>query len=207
MSSWQYAFLFPQLPHQLRPANAVKHLTEFGAEFDGSIRMCVLVDDEGHVLDVGEEIALREPFEQDLIRHLEIGKSFSIQLRSADLVISVEFLLDSRNPHISLGWSRRLIEQSPPTIQRDFWKGLRSFAKECNAGYVVIVDDAPDHFEDRFIDIDGKRRFDLRVNHHYGLGLREVWLQSCVRSTLPEGVTYGDSEQFGEGFDRHFVTM
>ncbi|WP_157605042.1 hypothetical protein [Schlesneria paludicola] len=207
MSSWQYAFLFPQLPSQLRPANAVKRLTEFGADFDGSIRMCVPVDDQGHVLDVGDEIALREPFERDLIRHLEIGKSFSIQLRHPDLVISAEFLLDAPNPHISLGWSRRLFKESPLMIQRDFWRVLRSFAKDCNAGYVVIVDDAPDHFEDRFIDIDGKRMFDLRLNHRYELGLREVWLQSSVTSTLPEGATYGDSEQLGDGFERYFVTM
>ncbi|HEY0981176.1 hypothetical protein [Schlesneria sp.] len=207
MSSWQYAFLFPQSPSQLHPADAVNHLTEFGAEFDNSIRICVPVDDDGHVLDVGEEISLNEPFERDLIRHLEIGKSFSIQLRSADLVISAEFLLDAPNPHISLGWSRRLLEESTPMIQRDFWKALRSFARDCNAGYVVIVDDAPDHFEDHFIDIDGKRMFDLHVNHRYGLGLREVWLQSCVTSTLPEGVTYRDSEQLGEGFERHFIVI
>ena len=204
MSSWQYAFLFPKFPNQLRPANAARHLTAF-AEFDGSLRMCVPVDDEGHLLDVGEEIALGEPFELELIRYLEAGKSFSTQLRRTDIVLSVEFLLESPNPHMSIGWSHRLFDELPAPVQNNLWSAIRSFAKDCNAGYVVIVDDAPDHFEDRFLDIDGKRIFDLHVDHRYGLGVREIWLQTCIMSILPEGATYGESEQIGEGFERHFI--
>jgi hypothetical protein len=121
--------------------------------------------------------------------------------------VSVEFLLGAPNPHVSLGWSRRRNGELPPLIQGGGWKAIRSFAKDCNAGYVVIVDDAPDHFEDRFIDIGGRRVFDTHVNHRYGLGIREVWVRSPVTSPLPEGVIYGDSEQLEEGFERHFVTI
>ena len=205
MSSWQYAFLFPQSPNPLCPRNATRHLTDFGAEFDGSIRINAPIDDEGHLFNVGEEIDLREPFERELKNHLENGKSFSIQLRSTDIVLSVEFILESRNPRISIGWSRHLFDKLLHTIQSDFWKAIRSFAKECNAAYVVIVDDAPDHFEDRFLEIEGRRMIDLDVNHGYGLGLREVWLQLSAMVTLPEGASYVGSEDIGEGFQRHFV--
>ena len=207
MSSWRYAFLFPHFPGRLCPAKAVTHLTEFGAEFDGSIRKCVAIDDEGHLLDVGESVALGEPIVRDLIGRLENGTSFSIQLRSVDFVVSVEFLLESPNPHISIGWPRKLLDESPPRVQSDFWRSIRAFAKDSQAGYVVIVDDASDHFEDRFVDVGGKRILDLHVNHCYGLGIREIWLQSSITSTLPEGVTYGDSEQIGDGFERHLVAV
>jgi hypothetical protein len=204
MSSWQYAFLFPQTPNQLRPANAARNLTAF-AQLDGSIRLCVSVDDEGHLLDVGEEVALSEPFERELTRYLEAGKSFSTQLRSNDIVLSVEFLLESPNPHISIGWPHRLFDELRPPIQVMLWNAIRSFAKDCDAAYVVIVDDAPDHFEDRFLDIDGKRVFDLHVTHRYGLKVREIWLQRSIMSVLPGGATYGESEQVGEGFERHLI--
>ncbi|MBS0266552.1 MAG: hypothetical protein JSS02_31770 [Planctomycetes bacterium] len=203
MSSWEYAFLFPQSPNQLRPASAIGHLTQFGAEFDRNLRLCVPVDDEGHLLDVGEEVALKEPFERDLSQYLRNRNSFSIQLRSSEIVVSVQFMLGSANPHISLGWSRRLFDRSPPDFQMAFWSAIRAFAKDCDAGYVLIVDDAPDHFEDRFLDIDGKRFVDCHVDHGYGLGLREIWLQTSAAAVPPDGLEFGPSEEIGRGFLRY----
>ena len=205
MSSWQYAFLFPQSPMQLHPANGVQHLTEFGAEFDESITLCVPIDKDGHWLDVGEEVALKAPFESDLVRYLEMGMSFSIQLRSAHIVISVHFLLESPNPHIAIGWSRRFLREAPATMQSQFWRAIRAFAKDCNAAYVIIVDDAEDLFEDRFVDVDGKRVLDVEVKHRYGLSLREMWIQKSLGSTLPDGPEYGDCEDIGEGFECHAI--
>lgn len=101
MSSWHYAFLFPQSPGPLHPATAVKHLAAFGAEFDGSIRMCISIDNYSHLLDVGEEVALSDPKELDIIRHLEEGRSFSIELQSRYLPLSVHFRMGTHNPPLS----------------------------------------------------------------------------------------------------------
>lgn len=205
MSSWEYVFLFPQLPNQLRPAKAVPRLAEFGAEFDGSIRMCIPIDDKGHLLDVGNKIDLNIPFDKDIVRFLEDGKSFSVQLRSEYQFFSVGFIMETQNPHISIGWPSRLFEEAPTTAKTEFWNAIRLFAKDCGADYVLIIDDAPDQFEDRFVDINGKRIIDLQVNHRFGLALKEIWLQSKGFSTLPEGALYGEPEYIGDGFNRYIV--
>lgn len=206
MSSWQYAFLFPNSRCKLRPGNAFHQLADLGLEFDDKIRLCVSIDDEGHLLDVGEEIELARPGQIGLIRYLEQGASFSIQARNANIVLSCQLLAGSKNPHLSLGWSRRLFETLPAQSKDAFWTGIRAFARDCDAAYVLIVDDAPDFFEDRFPEIDGKRVLDLKVDHRYGSGLRQVWLKTSVIHTPPGGARYEKSEDIGDGFTVHYVS-
>ena len=75
----------------------------------------------------------------------------------------------------------------------------------CDSTYVIVIDDAPDQFEDRFVQIGDERMIDVEVKHGYGLGLREVWIESLLVSTPPEGPWYGRSEEIGDGFKRYWV--
>jgi hypothetical protein len=205
MASWQYAFLFPDSQTRLRPAGAVGHLARLGLEFDSTIRLCVSIDEAGHLLDVGEEVSLTLPVLRDLIHYLEEGVSLSIQARSKEIAISCQFFTQSSNPHISLGWSRRLFETLTVKSQEAFWMTVRAFARDCGAAYVIIIDDAPDQFEDRFIPIGDKRLLDMEVSHRYGLGVRQVWIKTSSVPTPPEGPSYERFEEIGDGFRRYYV--
>lgn len=206
MASWQYLFLFPPVQSKLRPAHAVDNFTRLGLEFDSTIRLCIQIDDDGHFLDVGDKVALTTPHQLALAHFLEQGKSLSIQARNSEIAVSCQFVIESPNPHISLGWSRHLLEQTTFASQGAFWKTMRAFARDCGAAYAIVVDDAPDYFEDRFIEIDQKRILDTHVEHRYGLGVRQLWLQTSFDATLPEGLTFFEGPRdIGDGFKCYFV--
>jgi hypothetical protein len=205
MASWQYAFLFPGPNNRLRPASAVGCLARAGFEFDSAIRLCLPIDNESHLLDVGEEVALQPPILDDLTQRLEQGVSLSVQAGSSDLAVSCQFNTASANPHISFGWSRRLFGALSGGSRRAFWVALRWLARDCQAAYVIVIDDAPDNFEDRFVEIGNARMLDMCVDHPYGLAIRQVWLNELLVRTPPDGPAYGDSEEMGDGFRRYSV--
>ena len=205
MSRWQYALMFPQTPGTLRPAQAVRDLCWTGAEVDGVIRTCIDIDGQGHLLDVGEEISLNRPFDRDLSNRLERGDSFSVAIRTQELLVSVEFRLGKRNPHISFGWSLNLYESASLCAKELLWGGLLGFADDSEVAYVVLVDDAPVHFEDRFIDIDGRRHVDLAGADREGFVIREVWVHSNRNAALPVGLSYSEAVDIGRQYIRHTV--
>jgi hypothetical protein len=176
-----------------------------GAEVDGVIRSCIDIDGQGHLLDVGEEIALHRPYDHDLYRRLDRGDSFSIAIRSPDLSISVEFRLETPNPHVSFGWSVGLYEAASQKAKECLWEGLLGFAFDSDAAYVILVEDAPVHFEDRFVDIDGRRCVDLAGADREGFSLREVWVRSNRNTELPAGLSYGEAVDIGLHYIRHTV--
>jgi hypothetical protein len=205
MSSWQYAFLFPSSKEILRPSRALYQFNCNGFEFDRKIRLCVQLDVAGHLLDVGDEINLGDPVVKNLIDYLEKGVPFSIQVTNKHIQISCHFNINCKNPHISFGWSRRLFGMMPIDQQKVFWIALRSFARDCNAAFVFIIDDAPDDFEDRFIEVDNDYFIDMEVNHRYGLGLRQVWIRTSFVQKPPLGPTYNSSDDIGDDFKLYFV--
>lgn len=205
MSRWQYALMFPQVPGTLRPAKAVRHLCRTGGILDGVIRTCVDIDGRGHLLDTGEQISLEDPFECDLYRRLERGDSFSLAIRNQEIVISVEFRLGAQNPHVSFGWSINLYEAARQSTQEWLVEGLLGFAADSEVAYVVLVEDAPVHFEDRFVDIDGRRCVDLTGADREGFSIREVWVHSSHSDLLPAGLNYGDAVDIGHHYIGHTV--
>lgn len=199
MSSWQYAFLFPPKRNKLRPELGIDALITLGFIFDDKIRLCLPIDDNDHWLDIGEQIPITSL--TDLRHYFEQPKSISIQARSPDITVACHFLLESQNPNISFGWPRGLFAEMSSLSQRLFWDAIRGFSRGCGAAYVIIIDDAPDEFEDRFVQVDDERMLDMHVNHDYGLGVREIWLQSSFNVALPEGPAYEEKPlMIGDGF-------
>jgi hypothetical protein len=151
-------------------------------------------------LDVGEEVALTNPFIDDVKCRLLQGEDFSIQLRNSETFLSCFFAMQAANPHVSFGWSKRLFRELPATVRNQYWTMIRDFAAHCKAGYVVVVDDASDQFEDRFIEMDGKRFLDTSIGHSYGHGIQEVWFNEACGAKPPEGVCLTDFLDIGHGF-------
>lgn len=83
---------------------------------------------------------------------------------------------------------------------------IRDFAKLSNAAYVVIVDDAPDNFEDRFVEVNGIRFLDTDVSHSYGHGIQSVWVDGTRSASTPEGIAPADSVDIGRDFRKYRIS-
>lgn len=205
MSSQHYTFLFPAPGQTLSPADAVAFLKTRALEFDESVRICKAIDSDGHMLDVGTEEKLTRPFASDVKRRLRDGQNFSVQCRNSEIVVGCFFCASSRKPHLFFSWSRRLLADLAPSIREEYWSMICSAAKASKAGYVVVVDDAADNFEDRFIEIDGAPFLDTNVSHSYGHGIQQVWVDPALGAKPPHSDLQAVFLDNRCGFDRYQV--
>jgi hypothetical protein len=205
MASWQYKFMFPLPSLPLKPAEAIHILCRRGLRFDDTVRLAVKTDEEGHFVDAGEESRLQQPILEDLRRRLENGEQFSVTCRNSEIANSVFFATQSANPHISIAWSRNFFSNLESAAQSEYLTMVRDFAKASRAAYVVLVDDAPDQFEDRFLEIAGVRHLDVEVPHQYGHGIRSIWVDESAGAVIPDGVALVKGKEIGEGFVEYLV--
>ena len=204
MASWKYVYFFPSADRHLQPAKALDRLSCRGLEFDETLRMAKVIDDAGHLEHVDEEFGLRHPVIKDLQERLGQGQQFLVECRNNEISIACCFATRSFNPHFFLGWSRSLFTRLDDSIQHEYWEMIRDFAKASSAAYVVLVDDAGE-FEDRFIDIDGRRVLDATVAHKYGHGIQSVWVDTSRQAELPEGIHRKPIGDIGDGFEEYSV--
>lgn len=200
MSSWRYAFFFPNNDTTLKPERGISDLYRFGFKFDNKMRKYISVGEEGFLVDAGEQVEINGPIEIELQERLLKGEQFSIECRNSELFVSCHFTAMSHNPCVYLGWIKNLFIALGNVRQTEFRRMLIEFASHIFASYVIIVDDASDNFEDRFLIIDGKRMLDTSVNHKYGHGIQEVWVDVANATEPPEGVSVEQSTIVGAGF-------
>src|ERR1044071_3224718 len=157
MSTWNYAYLFPGCAQELNPPGLLDALEALGLEY--TQRVITLKDDgEGHYV---EDELLHNVTKEEVTEMLKQKKNLAITVRNKDLSMSCYFVIDAPNPHIYLGWDRRLFSSLDEAKQAFYMQGLRDAAKKANAAYVVLMIDVPDFFEDRFVDVDGVRILDF----------------------------------------------
>lgn len=186
MSSWHYAFLFPGSDQELAPANAIHAFVDDGLEFEKRIRLAVIIDEVGH-LDYGQKVELGEDNIHEIQRRLSEGDQFLIECRNRELFFSCVFATHYANPFIAFGWSSRLFVDLSISRKEKYFKLLRRFAKLSNAGYVLLVNDPPDFFEDRFIDIDGQRYLEVETPSGNRYDIYCLWVDEKM-TRIPEGV-------------------
>lgn len=204
MASWHYAFLFPPASSRLNPAAAVDVLSDFGLEFDTSFRAAVEIDELGH-LEHGEETPLGKSTVVNLKQRLCDDEQLIIECRNAELFFSCSFATQYSNPYVMLGWSKRLFQQLSLSRQKDYWDMLRQCAKQCRAAYVVIVDDPPDFFEDRFLEIDGQRFLENRLPSGNKYDIHAIWTDIELCGKVPEGVDESSRREIPDGFAEYSV--
>lgn len=206
MASWHYAFFFPSSVNALESEQLVDVLEEHSFELDQTARKLISIDDDGHFGEFGEEVPLGQSAFDELRRLLRDNVPLFIECRHAPaaanvvITLAVSFETQAANPHIYCGWPRNLFARLPDEITQDYWTIIREFAKACRAAYVVLVDDARDDFEDRFLEIDERRVLDTEVLHSYGHGIQAVWVDPSALGTRPEGVQEKLSREFSDGF-------
>jgi hypothetical protein len=204
MASWHYAFLFPGADQQLSPANAITVLAENGLEFDSAIRPAVLIDEAGHI-EYGDETELIGAVNEALRRRLAEGEQFLVECRNEDLFFSCCFATQYSNPYVMLGWSRRLFGGLSERKRQAYRKMLKDFAKRCMATYVIIVDDPPDLFEDRFLEIDGQRVLEKTMPSGRIYDILALWIDEESSVALPEGVSDATPSAIGNGYQEYSV--
>lgn len=197
MGSWHYAYFFPAHKRPLLPAKGIDALESCDLELLETIRLATDMDDEGHVEFAGAQIALRPPFLEDVRRRLENGEQFLLESHNSDILISICFATRSYNPHVLFGWSRKQFARLDVSVQERYFEMLRKFARESRAGYVIQVDDPPDHFEDRFVEVDGHRLLETQAPDGYRYDIRAVWVDRAAE--LPHGVSL-PARDIGMGF-------
>lgn len=205
MASWHYAFFFPAAGQHLQPAEAIDVLSRRGLESDETISLSVVVDDAGHLLEVGDEVFLEKPAHEDLRHRLENDEQFVAEFRNSEIIFTCGFATRSFNPHIYFGWPRKIFANLPESVQQEYWEMFRDFAKASGSAFVILVDDASD-FEDRFLEIDGRRFLDAEVSHEYGHGIRAVWVDVSIGAEPPEGVSNTAVTNIGDGFREYLMT-
>ena len=205
MASWHYAFFFPAGEQQLSPDLGLGAASLCNLEFDNTIHEAVAIDDAGHMAGVGEEDTVCSPVLSNLESLLQEGRQFLVECRNTELFISCNFLHRVSNPHVFFGWSKRLFSDIPERNQQRYWQMFQAFAKQIHAGYVVLVDDASDNFEDRFLEVDGKRFLDTECNHQYGHGIWSVWVDQELGGECPDGVAEATAVDLGNGVTKYDV--
>jgi hypothetical protein len=205
MGSWSYAYFFPAPQKALQPALAARCLLRHQGVFAKEAFAAKIVDDEGYLDFFGDQFQLREPFGQDVIARLESGEQFQVSCHCYGVYAAFGFIREGPQPHISCGWHRRLFLNMNAANRAHYLDMLRDFAKMADAAYTILVDDAPDDFDRRLVEIDGVYHLDLTCNHKYGHGVKAVWIDTTKAVSLPAGVEYGLSTELGDGFVQYKV--
>ncbi|MBE7461973.1 MAG: hypothetical protein HS116_00650 [Planctomycetes bacterium] len=174
MASWHYAFFFPGPRLALKPAGAVSVLADFGLEFDDLIRPANPIDELGH-LEHGEEVRVAQPIKADLIKRLSKHEQFLVECRNSELFFVCGFATGYSNPYMEFGWSKRLFHELNESRKRKYWNMIKKCASYCNAAHVIVVDDPPDYFEDRFPEIGGRRILESEMPNGNKCNISVVW--------------------------------
>lgn len=204
MASWHYAFLFPSANGGLNPSAAVDVLSDFGLEFDKSARAAVEIDELGH-LEYGEETPLGPTTMSELKRRLTDQEQLMIECRNSELFFSCSFATRYANPYMMFGWSKRLFRELPQSRQDEYWKMLRQCAKQGRAAHIVIVDDPPDFFEDRFLEINGQRFLENQTPSGNKYDIHAIWTNVELCDKTPEGVDESSRRVMPDGFVEYTV--
>jgi hypothetical protein len=205
MSSWHYAYFFPGPARPLRPAHAVTVFSGAGLVFDEVVYMAKVVDDEGH-LEAAEESRLAGNIEEELIRQLETGAQLLVECRNRDLFFAVFFATGHGfNPHVMIGWSRRRFRALDPATQERYWQLLRRVARAIDAAFVAVINDPPDYWEDRFLDVDGQRVIEPRRPSGAIDDIVSVWVRDDAGVRPPAGVDVASAQPLGDGFTAYKV--
>ena len=82
---------------------------------------------------------------------------------------------------------------------------LRQCAKQSRAAHIVIVDDPPDFFEDRFLEIDGKRFLENQMPSGNKYDIHAIWTNIELCDEIPEGVDELSRRVMPDGFVEYLV--
>lgn len=199
MATWRYAFMFPGSGSRLLPANLIRTFADAGFKFDRTIFRAVAIDEDGH-LEFAGELELSEHPVEELVRRLNSGEQFLVECRNRDSFFSIASATQYSNPHIMIGWSRRLFETLNEDLQQRYWQLLRQVAKGCQAAYVIIVDDPPDYFEDRFLEVCGQRFLEKQTPSGRKYDIRSIWIDANCLDPRPEGVSDLTNKNEADGY-------
>jgi hypothetical protein len=205
MSSWQYAFMFPESGKSLRVAEVIRVFSESGFEFDRAIYPAFAIDDDGH-LEHGDAVQMTGKHVEKLEIRLRNNEQFLVECRNQDLFFAISFAGKYQtNPHMMIGWSRTIFGALGKDSQEKYLQLIRNVANACNATNIIVVNDPPDYFEDRFLAINGRRFLDRQMPSGNKYDIQAVWISIRSSDKRPEGVKEKPISNVGEGFQEYTI--
>ncbi|KYF65238.1 hypothetical protein BE11_24805 [Sorangium cellulosum] len=196
--------MFPGHGEHLLPAAAIDALAQSGLVFDPWMYPAIVVDEAGH-LEHGDKVELAGPPAEELEERAVRGEQFLAECRDRALAFTLLLHAKYTNPYMALGWSRRLFRNLSHDEQERYWKLIRVVAQRSNAAYIIVVNDPPDYFEDRFLEVDDRRWLDKQLPSGATYDFRAIWISTRAASALPEGVSSLPGNDVGEGFREYSV--
>ncbi len=183
---------------------SIRNFSRAGFEFDQTIYLASIIDDEGH-LEYLNDLELGKEKITELIQRLENDQQFLVKCYNKHLFFSIAFATKYFNPYIMIGWSKQMFRSLGEELKRKYWNLLREVARDCNATYVIIVDDPPGYFEDNFLEIDGYRLLDKKLPSGREYDIKSLWIASEKLDKLPQNASTCSLSSVGEGFHEYFI--
>jgi hypothetical protein len=161
-------------------------LEKDGFSFDCYANHAVVADDDGH-LEFVERVELVGGADE-LRKRLRAGEQILVECRNVDIFFACCFAFKYSNPFMSFGWPSRSFYELEQSAQDEYWTMLRRVARACNSAFVIIVNEPPDYFEDRFLEIDGQRVIEKKMPNGFEYDILSVWVDDESLDPLPIGI-------------------
>lgn len=199
MALTRSVFLLPRLGHSLKPAEGIGELIHFATEIDPEVCFCEHDKDSG-LLHMGFwKNVLKDPVDESVRSLLDQGLSFSFYLKREYLNYEIEFHQEGSLPKTSITWDQEMIQNIPISEHVDFWIRMHSYAIECDAGYLIVADEALSSLECRISMTREDLIFDMDENLPYARWVYDVWVRKSSDCPLPKGLKFVKSEEMDQG--------
>ena len=211
MGSWSHVYFFPSTGRRLQASAVVDCLVADHFVVTEPVRQLIPIDREGHLGEYGAEVFITEPLhlglQSILSHHTDLFVEFEKQYSGTNALfrMSVSFANSAGNPHFVLAWPRWIVGQLSQSARDEHWITIRNAARAAEAAYVIPVRDAPDDFEDRFLDVDGQRLLDEEIGEHIDRRVDEIWINCDFGGTRPVGLLSPGAIPIGNGFQKYNV--
>ncbi len=209
MSSYRSAFLFPRPGKLLKPDNGTKQLCDYTSFIERTIEMCEVSEEDDLMYSTEKGVTIPAPITDAIEGLLNRNQSFVISCKKEHFPYEVEFHFEGRLPKISFHWDQKVMSYCPPAFQADFWIHIEQFAVDCDAGYVVVGDEALYSLEGRIKSTSQGLLFNMEEELPYVDRVYDVWTRNTGDCPPPQGLNYVRSVPMAPSgtFTQHVVEL
>lgn len=206
MALTRSVFLLPRLGHSLKPTEGIDELISFATDIDTKAYFCRCFGDSGLLhMGAGQDV-LRQPISESVRCLLERGLSFGLLMKHEYMCYEIEFHQEGSLRKTSITWDQERIQEIPVSEHLDFWDRMHTYAIACDAGYIIVADEALSSLECRISMTSEDLIFDMDENLPYARWIYDVWVRKSPDCPLPKGLKFVRSEEVDPGsFIKHDV--
>ncbi|ODA28768.1 hypothetical protein [Planctopirus hydrillae] len=178
----------------------------FATQIDPEVCICKRDEESGFMHMGSWKDVIRDPVDESVKSLLDQGVSFSFYLKHDYVNYEIEFHQEGSLPKTSITWDQERIQEIPVSEHLDFWDRMHTYAIACDAGYIIVADEALSSLECRISMTSEDLIFDMDENLPYARWVYDVWVRKSPDCPLPKGLKFVRSEEVDPGiFIKHDV--